>query len=176
MPAPSATSATLRLAPRPVHTVESWYDAYAAYVAHIAINTLGRASEVEDVVQDVFVAVAHLSRRQPLADVHNPKAWLAVVCARTCMKKVRWRRWTSPLRAFDYEDLPARDASPELHTRMVEVYEALDRLPSGPRVAFAFRRILGMSLSETAQACECSVAAVKRRVRVAETQLERLRQ
>jgi hypothetical protein len=54
-------------------TVEVLYHRYAAYVGAVASRILGRAIEVDDVVQDVFAsAVRSLKRRE---DPREIKSW-----------------------------------------------------------------------------------------------------
>src|SRR5687767_273413 len=61
-------------------SLESLYDRYAPYIAAIATRILGRESEIEDVVQDVFAsAVRGLRRRE---DDREIKSWLATVTVR----------------------------------------------------------------------------------------------
>src|SRR5687768_1192340 len=77
------------------------YQRYAPYIAAIATRILGRESEVEDVVQDVFAAaVSGLRRRE---DDREIKAWLARVTVRCAIRAVRLRRiWN----LFDLTDDP----------------------------------------------------------------------
>ena len=48
------------------------------------------------------------------------------------------------------------------------MYEILDRMPIKERVAFALRFIDGMTLPDAAEACETSLATLKRRLSRAE--------
>ena len=141
------------------------YQRYAPYIAAIATRSLGRESEVEDVVQDVFAAaVSGLRRRE---DDREIKAWLARVTVRRAIHAVRLRRiWN----LFDLTDDPGYEmlvdpgASPEQRQLIVQVYRVLDTLAPRHRVPWALRYIEGRSMEEVADLCGCSLATAKRRV------------
>jgi len=155
-------------------SLESLYARYAAYVGAIASRILGRATEVEDVVQDVFAAaVGGLSRREHDAEIQS---WFATVAVRKCMRQLRLRRlWSLVDLAADasYERLADPAAGPEERHLIVEVYRALDSIPARERVPWTLRYVAGESLEQTAVLCECSLATVKRRIASAETRLDR---
>jgi RNA polymerase sigma-70 factor (ECF subfamily) len=155
-------------------TLEALYEDYAPYVGAVASRLLGRASEVEDVVQDVFaVAVRGLRRRD---DEREVKGWLAKVTVRRCVRQLRMRRlWsfvdggTSP----SYDRLTEPGAGPEERRLVSEVYQAMDGLPARERVAWTLRHVEGETLEEVALLCGCSLATVKRRIASAQEKLTR---
>ena len=155
-------------------TLETLYEAYAPYVGAVASRLLGRASEVEDVVQDVFaVAVRGLRRRD---DEREVKGWLAKVTVRRCVRQLRLRRlWsfvdggTTP----SYERLAEPGAGPEERRLVSEVYRAMDRLPARERVAWTLRHVEGETLEDIARLCGCSLATAKRRIASAHEKLTR---
>lgn len=148
--------------------LEDLYRRFAPYVAAIASRILGRESEVDDVVQDVFVAaLSGLKKRDQLLQA---KGWFATVTVRSSMRKLRARAlWN----VFDlaeppqYERLADPAAGPEERRMVTEVYRALDRVSSKERVAWVLRYVQGESLEETAALCECSLATAKRRIAAA---------
>lgn len=155
-------------------TLEALYEDYAPYVGAVASRLLGRASEVEDVVQDVFaVAVRGLRRRD---DEREVKGWLAKVTVRRCVRQLRLRRlWSfvdgsaSP----SYERLAEPSAGPEERRLVSEVYRAMDRLPAHERVAWTLRHVEGETLEDVARLCGCSLATAKRRIASAHEKLTR---
>jgi RNA polymerase sigma-70 factor, ECF subfamily len=148
--------------------LEDLYKRFAPYVAAIASRILGRESEVDDVVQDVFIAaLSGLKKRDQLLQA---KSWFATVTVRCSMRKLRAR---SLWNLFDlaeppqYERLSDASAGPEERRMVAEVYRALDRVSAKERVAWVLRHVQGESLEETALLCDCSLATVKRRIAAA---------
>jgi RNA polymerase sigma-70 factor (ECF subfamily) len=147
---------------------------YAPYVARIGLSILGRESDVDDLVQDVFLAA--LGQRHQLRDPGAIKGWLATVAVRTARRRLRMRR----VRAFvGFDDagsaLELRDQrlSPEGEALLGRVYEALDTLPVDDRIAWTLRHIEGEQLAQVAEKCGCSLATAKRRIDAAHTRLHR---
>jgi RNA polymerase sigma-70 factor (ECF subfamily) len=155
-------------------TLEALYERYASFVGAMASRILGRAVEVDDVVQDVFAsAVRGLKRRE---DPREIRGWLAKVTVRRCVRQLRFRRvWAivdlapSP----SYDRLADPGAGPEERQLLVEVYRALDRLPARERVAWVLRHVEGESLDRVAALCACSLATAKRRIASAHHKLRR---
>jgi RNA polymerase sigma-70 factor (ECF subfamily) len=148
--------------------LEDLYRRFAPYVAAIASRILGRESEVEDVVQDVFMAaLSGLKKRDELLQA---KGWFATVTVRSSMRKLRARALWS---LFDlaeppqYERLADPAAGPEERRMLAEVYRALDRVSTKERVAWVLRYVQGESLEQTAELCGCSLATAKRRIAAA---------
>jgi RNA polymerase sigma-70 factor, ECF subfamily len=148
--------------------IEDLYKRFAPYVAAIASRILGRESEVDDVVQDVFMAaLSGLKKRDQLLQA---KSWFATVTVRSSMRKLRVR---SLWNVFDlaeppqYERLSDQAAGPEERRMIAEVYRALDQVSAKERVAWVLRHVQGESLEETAVLCECSLATAKRRIAAA---------
>lgn len=149
-------------------SIEDLYKRFAPYVAAIASRILGRESEVEDVVQDVFIAALRgLKKRDQLLQA---KSWFATVTVRSSMRKLRVRAlWN----VFDlaeppqYERLSDASAGPEERRMIAEVYRALDGVSAKERVAWVLRHVQGESLEETALLCNCSLATAKRRIAAA---------
>ena len=155
-------------------SIEDLYKRFAPYVAAIASRILGRESEVEDVVQDVFIAALRgLKKRDQLLQA---KSWFATVTVRSSMRKLRVRAlWN----LFDlaeppqYERLSDASAGPEERRMIAEVYRALDGVSAKERVAWVLRYVQGESLEETALLCECSLATAKRRIAAAHAMVKK---
>ena len=149
------------------------YVRYAAYVGAIALRLTGRPEEVDDLVQDVFLA-AHrgLRRRDSDAEV---RGWLATVTVRMSKRRLRRLR----LRGFfgqddgaRFDELAAPGASPEQKALVARIYRVLEREPVTNRVAWILRRVDGHSVAEVAALCECSPATAKRRIAAASVAIE----
>ena len=169
----------LQLVPQPAApaappTLEQAFRAHVRYVAAIALRILGRDDEVDDVVQDVFLA-AHSGLRT-LRDGEAAKQWLRTVTVRVASRRLRRRR----LRGFfglderGYEDIASPGASPEQRALLATVYAQLDRLPVAERVAWTLRHVEGLELDAVAEACGCSLATAKRRIAAARDKIDRV--
>ena len=153
-------------------TLDRAFRAHAGLVAGVALRVLGRPSEVEDLVQDVFLRV--LPRLGTVRDPAALRGWLAVITARLARRRLRSRRWKLWLGVdadHDYTQLADRAASPEDRALLAELYRALDRLPVQQRLAWTLRHAEGLELAAVAQACDCSLATVKRWIAAAEAAL-----
>ena len=145
---------------------------YSPYVARVALRLLGNDSEVDDLVQDVF-----LEAYRGLAALREAGAlggWLARVCVRRATRRLRRRRLLSllSLESVAERDLPfAATASPEQRAEVSRLYRALDRLPVVERVAWVLRHVEGESLDDMVSLCDCSKSTVQRRLRSAEARL-----
>jgi len=146
------------------------FDRHARHVERVLMRLLGDASQIPDALHDVFVQV--FRDLQSLREPSALKAWLtkvAVYVARGRIRRRTRRRW---LKFMSPDDLPTRAApvaGEDVSEALRSVYMVLDTLPADERIAFALRIIEGMELKEVAQACDCSLATVKRRIKRAET-------
>jgi len=146
---------------------------YASYVAAVAQRLLGRDSEVDDTVQEVFlIAVRGLST---VRDPGAVKGWLARVTVRVARRRLRGRRWRSflGLESTLAQDLPIDAfASPEQRALLTSLYRALDELPANQRIAWTLRYVEQERLEDVAALCGCSLATAKRRIAAAAHWLE----
>jgi RNA polymerase sigma-70 factor (ECF subfamily) len=150
------------------------YEGYVRYVAHIGWRLLGREDEVDDLVQDVFLA-AHRGVRK-LRDPEAIRGWMATVTVRLAKRRLRKRRLMAAVSldsAPDYLSLADKNASPEHRTLLAQVYRSLDRLPANQRIAWTLRYLEGEQLDTVAQLCKCSLATAKRRIKEAHDALRR---
>jgi len=157
----------LRLVPeaeaRP--TLDGIYRRYGRYVAAVILRLDGRPSELDDLVQDVFVeAAAGIARlREPEAI----KGWLATIAVRTVRRRLRMRRaWRFLGLERDAAEVVLVDprASPADRALLRAVYRVLDQMPIQDRLAFTLHVIEGETLEAVAKLCGCGLATAKRRV------------
>ena len=154
---------------------DSLFRRYSPYVASIGLRLLGRDDELDDLVQDVFLE-AHRGLRQ-LRDAASVKGWLARVCVRRAVRRLRRRR----LRAFLSLDTLVHDdhliapgASPEARAEVARLYAKLERVPAVDRAIWVLRYLEGEALDEIASWCGCSKSTVQRRLRALDAQLRYL--
>lgn len=155
------------------HDLDALYRRYAPYVGVVATRLLGRDQEVDDLVQDVFLAaLGGISR---LRDPGAIKGWLAKVTVRSAVRRLRKRRLLLALQltaADDYEQLAAPSATQEQRALLVAVYRALDLLPARTRVIWILRHVQHEPLHAIVELTGCSQSTVQRRLRDAESLLE----
>ena len=152
---------------------DSVFRRYSPYVASIGLRLLGRDHELDDLVQDVFLD-AHRGLRQ-IRDAGSIKGWLARICVRRAVRRLRRRR----LRAFLHLDTLAHDAqlvapgaSPEMAAEVTRLYRKLERVPALDRAIWVLRYLEGEGLDDIALSCSCSKSTVQRRLRTLDAQLE----
>jgi RNA polymerase sigma-70 factor (ECF subfamily) len=158
-------------------TLADWFRRFAPYVARIGYRLLGRDEEVDDLVQDVFMA-AH----RGLGEIRHEgavRAWLMTVAVRTARKRLRRRRLLQFLHLDGPGEVPASalvESSPisaSDRAQLVLLSAALDRLPVDTRLAWVLHHVEGETLERVAELGRCSLATAKRRIRAAQDQLAR---
>jgi RNA polymerase sigma-70 factor (ECF subfamily) len=149
---------------------EILYTRHARYIAGVVHRLMGDDGELDDIVQETFVdALEGLTR---LCDPGATRAWLVTVAVRRT-RRVLARRRRRMMFAFWEADFGPRSSDPRDRAPVDELYDALSRVSADLRIPWVLHRIEHLSLPETAQACEVSLATVKRRIAEAEERLER---
>ncbi len=160
-------------AEQPGTPFERTFRQFAPYVAAIVVRVLGRDDDVEDTVQEVFLAA--MSGLDQVRDPARVKGWLAAVTVRFCHKRLTRRRVARAIglaEAWDPTWLMAAEASPEQRTLLHQVYAKLEKVPTAERLAWTLRSLQGEQLEEVARLCGCSLATAKRRIASAQSALE----
>jgi len=150
------------------------YDRFSDDVNRLVWRVLGADVEHDDVVHQTFVHII-----SGLSKVRDPEAlgvWVGSVCVKTVRSEIRRRRVRRLFMARDAE--MAQIAAPiedhEARDLLEKTYSILEKLPADERIAFALRYIDERPLLEVAEACGCSLATIKRRLRSAEGRFTRL--
>ncbi len=141
------------------------FERFAPHVERILLRCLGRDAELADVLHDTFVQA--FASAGSIRDGSALKAWLSMVAvhvARGVIRRRKVRRWLVFWAPEDLPEATSNAASAEDTRAVGRVYALLDRLPADDRLAFSLRFVEGMSLTEAAEACGCSLATVKRRI------------
>jgi RNA polymerase sigma-70 factor (ECF subfamily) len=142
-------------------------------VAAVIVRIDGRATDVDDLVQDTFVEAA--SGIQRLRDPAAIKGWLATIAVRVVRRRLRVRRVWRFLgleRHIETNNLVDSAASPVDRLLLRSVYRVLDDMPTEERIAFCLHTIEGETVEAVADLCGCSYATAKRRVARAQRQIE----
>jgi len=133
-----------------------------------ALHMVGNRADAQDVVQDTFVEafrdVASLRAHAAL------RPWLLRISVHQAHRRFRRRKLLRRLgldRSIDDASLDTllhEDASPEQRSELRSVERALLDATAPERFAWILRYVDGHSLEEVADASECSLATVKRRL------------
>ncbi|MBX3245668.1 MAG: sigma-70 family RNA polymerase sigma factor [Myxococcales bacterium] len=159
------TEAATAPAPIDVRDREAVFRRFAPYVARIGLRLLGRHDEVDDLIQDVFLAAQ--AGLDGLREPEAVKGWLATVTVRKAKRRLGRRRFLRTLGldgSTDYSEVADPAADPTTRRTLADVYAVLDRVPTEDRVAWCLRYVEGERLEEVARLCGCSLATVKRRI------------
>jgi RNA polymerase sigma-70 factor, ECF subfamily len=172
LPSSSPSLRLVRTVDPPETELDRVFRAYSGYVASVAMRLLGCNEEVDDVVQEVFVAA--MRGLQTLRDPNAIRGWLATVAVRSARRRLRRRRlWavlgrdTTP----DYDQL-AVAATQDNALLIKRAYRVLDTLPVDAKIAWTLRHVEGELLEAVARLCGCSLATAKRRIAAAQAALE----
>jgi RNA polymerase sigma-70 factor (ECF subfamily) len=145
---------------------------YVRYVAKIGGTILGRSDEVDDVIQDVFLAVHH--------DLHNlrdpecTKAWIATIAVRVSRQHLAQRstrRRISEIPPFELQALAAPPVSPEHSADLSGMLQVMQALPPLYRAAWLLKHVDHQPLERIAALSSCSESTAQRRIRAAESSI-----
>jgi RNA polymerase sigma-70 factor (ECF subfamily) len=176
---PDAGAAAVRAAADPEalarEDVGRLFSSYRAYVAKIGRRFLGSSAEVDDLIQDVFLATVR--------DVHKVKdparlrAWLATVTTRMA-KRRRFRSSCHPVAndGLDGVSELANDGpGPESTADLLGSVEALLSLPDELRTPWMLKHVEGHTLEDVARQCDVSLSTAARRIQSVSERLGRRR-
>jgi RNA polymerase sigma-70 factor (ECF subfamily) len=143
------------------------FDRYAPLVRRILVRTLGPFYEVEDQVQDTFVAF--FRQVETLKNTDALRAFLVSITVRTARHELRRRRVRRVLHLAPPEEIaeaaPAgREPDHDGREALRRLFAILDDLDTASRLVFTLRYLEEMELMEVAVAVGESLASVKRRL------------
>lgn len=147
---------------------EALFRRHIARAAQIATRLVGRSSEAEDVVQDSFVIA--LEQLPKLREGAAFRSWLLRIVVHQAHRRYRKRRMLVRLGFVSHHDLDSlasqsrSDLAPDLRTELAKLDLVLQKVSTRERFAWILRYVEGCQLDEIADACECSLATVKRRI------------
>jgi RNA polymerase sigma-70 factor (ECF subfamily) len=152
------------------------FDLYGKHVERVLVRTIGRDGEMDDMVQDVFLG-AYRSGRNYQGNDAQLKAWvsrIAVFTARGYLRKRKRRWWLRPADPQEIPEQTSNEPSPHTHEVLRRTYQALDGMDPDLRIPLTLRELESMELAEIAEACDCSVSTIKRRLARARKVFERI--
>lgn len=147
--------------------------AHSQYVAGLAYRLLGRDADVDDVVQDVFVAL--LRFRSTIRDADAVRGWLSTTTVRLARKRLRRRALREFLGFDDLNgvDSPVRGATQEEHLALLRIHRALAGVPANARVVWLLRYMEQERMEEVARLAGCSLTTAKRRLETAQVAVKK---
>jgi RNA polymerase sigma-70 factor (ECF subfamily) len=139
-------------------------------VTAIGRRILGAGTDVEDLVQDVFLVVHRDLHR--LRDRKRLRGWLAIITTRTAHLVLRGRMADRNRLSSDPEAMTnavSKAPSQEACWAATQRVERLAQLSPELRTAWMLRYWDGESLEQVARVSDCSASTVQRRLRTAQT-------
>lgn len=149
---------------------------YRAYVAKIGRRILGPSSDVDDLIQDVFLATVRDAHK--IKDPARLGSWLGTVTTRMA-KRRRFVSSQHPVASEGSQDLVelARDdgPGPESNADLSGNIRKLLSLPDELRTPWLLKHVEGHTLESVAKQCDCSLSTAARRIQSANDRLARRR-
>jgi RNA polymerase sigma-70 factor (ECF subfamily) len=159
-------------APSTTATFADFYRQHLPFVWRNARQLLGFESNVDDVVQDVFMVVV---RRLPEFDGESVRAWLYHILRRVVASHRRKFTGRRVRDSVDLEAIPTRDSGPhrkaEKADALRQLFLMLDHLDDAKREVFILAEIENMTAPQIAQAIEINLTTVHARLRDARREL-----
>jgi RNA polymerase sigma-70 factor (ECF subfamily) len=155
-----------------------FHDRFARPVQRILWGILGPDQELSDLHHDVFVrALASLGKLRAPDALGGWVNTIAVHTAQACLeKRISRRRWVGSASTETLPEASSSEPGAQLDAReaLRAIHALLEQLCVEDRIAFALRHLDGFELTEVAEACQVSLATIKRRLSRAEEHFARL--
>jgi RNA polymerase sigma-70 factor (ECF subfamily) len=161
---------------------ETWaraalFDRHAPAISRTLRRLMGPdvEAEHEDLLHEVFVQA--LSSVGGLRDQSALRPWLQTIATRTAYRAIRSKQAKRWLRFWEPSSLPevaVDGVDPQLTEACRRTYAVLDRMPARERVPFVLRHVEKLELRAVANACDVSLATIKRRLTRAQERFARL--
>ncbi len=144
---------------------------HAREVAQMIARLLGTHDEVEDLVQDAFLAA--FERLEGLKKPSAFRGWLFRIAINKTRMVIRKKRLLRLL-GLDHSESDAvleaiaiETAGPEIRAELAEIDAVLKKLPTEQRIAWMLRHVEGHTVRDVSRLCGCSLATIKRRLAAA---------
>jgi len=153
---------------------EALYRRHVRMATGLAHRVLPRSDEVDDLVQDAYLAAF-----KGLGRLEDPQAFakfLGSIVIRTARRRIRHRSMLRRIgfgraEPIEVDRVVSRSAPPDVGAELRTIYALLESLPTDVRIALVLRRVEGMSIPEIADHMQISPATVKRRISAGEVTL-----
>ncbi|HEY8075678.1 MAG TPA: RNA polymerase sigma factor [Labilithrix sp.] len=154
---------------------EALFRRHAPRLVGLAFRVMGRDADVDDLVQDAFVAAFTTLGRLEKPDAFA--SWIGGILVRQAYKLIRRRKLLARLglrgggEPIDLDTIVSPSASPDRAAELRAIYAALGAMDADVRVPLVLHRVEGASLEEVADMTGMSLATVKRRIAAADALL-----
>jgi RNA polymerase sigma-70 factor (ECF subfamily) len=139
------------------------WDRYAALVRSVLRGALGPDLVVEDLLQEVFIALVRGAKGiQEGAALRGYLVGVAVRLAALELRRRKVRRWVTLSPTGELPDTAVLPRDSEGRQALQALYRVLDQLGSRRRLAFVLRHVQGMALGEVAAALKVSESTARR--------------
>lgn len=167
---PAADASNARDLVRALKAGEPWapaalFNRHAPDVQRVLVRVLGIDPELQDLIQDVFLAALEGIGR--LDDPDRLRSWLVGICVHIARHRIRSRRRRWWMILVPHDKLPQPIAEPVDASERETVratYRVLDQLHPDDRIVLALRLLEGMDVMDVAEAAGVSRATIKRRI------------
>lgn len=154
--------------------VAELYDRYSPTVRRLLIRTLGNACDVDDLVQETFLAV--IRKASTLRDPSAFSSFVGSFAIRLAKNELRRRALRRFIGLGELEETHFTHDDPLAREGLARLHRALARLDSTSRVLFVLRHVEELELTEIAKLEGVSLATIKRRIARAERAFEAMAQ
>lgn len=139
------------------------WDRYSSLVRGVLYGMLGSDHGLEDLVQEVFIALIRGAAR--IEDGAALRGYLASVAAKLAASEIRKRRMRRLIGLVPNEELPEQAVERvdiEHREALRALHRTLERLSTRRRMAFVLRHVHGLEVLETAAALGISESTLRR--------------
>ncbi|OIP40466.1 MAG: hypothetical protein AUK47_08475 [Deltaproteobacteria bacterium CG2_30_63_29] len=144
----------------PQAAAELW-ERYSVRVRALIRRTLGACDEVDDLVQDVFVAAFKDVHR--LRDDHALQGFVLGIATHVLRSALR-QRGRRKMVELSEADHPTTSPNPEAQRALRRLQALLETLSPDLRLVFVLRHVEQLELTQVAEAMKWSLATTKRRL------------
>jgi RNA polymerase sigma-70 factor (ECF subfamily) len=142
------------------------WDRHSSAIRGVLRSSLGVDSDVEDLLQEVFIAFLRGAGR--LRAPEALRSYLIGVAIRLVMgelRRRRVRRWVLLTPHDELAEAPAPVHDDDALEAVHALYRLLDRMAPRRRLAFVLRYVQGLDVIEAAEAMQVSESTIKREAR-----------
>ncbi|MFC7373226.1 RNA polymerase sigma factor [Fictibacillus iocasae] len=140
--------------------IEEWFMNYEKDITSYLVYYTG-TSDVEDLVQDTFVIALH--KLKSFQHKSHPKTWLLTIARHLVIARHRKKKVWERVKRYLTPDQSTKNELEERSIKNMEnlqLYEAIQRLPSRHRDVIILRGILELTPIEASDVLKCSANKV----------------